>query len=357
MKFRDRKTIPAFLSIDVEPDAFQISGGDSDHWPGYRATYEFAASLRHQLAQASGAKPIFGWYYRMDPQIERVCGRADFAMTAFPDRTTALREEGDYFGVHTHPLRWSNERQLWVHDFGDRQWLRDCTKFGLDAFAACTGSPTTLFRAGAGFLCNEIVDVLDNNGVVVDLSLEPVAGWGLRSKTVSSAVDTSPMVGEYTNCVTAPKTPYHPSHDDFRKPGHGDARRILLIPLTTGPGVLPPGGLIAKLKRRLHGTSRPDPVHMLYPTEDDWTERYFWDLVSHQLGSMERPYLSLAIRTDRFESFRAARVCRVFTELARHPLARRLRFVDPIGVQEQIAPQPVPHEVNHRARSSSSGRD
>jgi len=44
-------------------------------------------------------------------------------------------------------------------------------------------------------------------------------------------------------------------------------------------------------------------VHMLYPTEDDWTERYFWDLVSHQLGSMERPYLSLAIRTDRLDSF------------------------------------------------------
>jgi len=171
-----RETIPAFLSIDVEPDGFQISRADGEHWPGYRATCEFAVSLRHQLAQASGAKPIFGWYYRMDPQIEQVCGRADVAMTAFPDRTAALCEEGDYFGVHSHPLRWSNERQLWVHDFGDRQWLRDCTKFALDAFAASSGSPTKLFRAGAGFLCNEIVDVLDKNGVVVELGLEPVAG-------------------------------------------------------------------------------------------------------------------------------------------------------------------------------------
>lgn len=339
MKIRDRETIPAFLSIDVEPDAFQISCDEREHWPGYGTTFEFAVLLRHQLAQASGAKPIFGWYYRMDPQIEQVCGRADFAITAFPERTGALCEEGDYFGVHTHPLRWSNERRLWVHDLSDRQWLRDCTKFSLDAFTACNGSPTKHFRSGAAFLCDDIVDVLDKNGVVVDLSLEPVAGWGLHSKKVQSAVDSSPIVGEYTNCVTAPKTPYHPSHEDFRRPAYGDGRRILLVPLATGPAALPSGGLISKLKRRLHGTSKPNLV-MLDPTEDDWPgERCFWDVVSHQLGAMERPFLSLAIRTDRFESRRAARVRRVFTALAQHPLAKRLRFVDPVEVKEQITPQ------------------
>ena len=343
MKTRDRETIPAFLSIDVEPDALQISRDDREHWPGYRQTYDFAVSLRGRLAQVSGAKPIFGWYYRMDPQIEQVCGRADVAMTAFSDRTAALREEGDYFGVHAHPMRWSKDRQLWVHDFGDRQWLRDSTKFALDAFTACNGSPARLFRSGAGFMSNEIVDVADRNGVVAELSLEPVAGWGLRSKVVPGAVDTSPIVGDYTNCVMAPKTPYHPSHGDFRKAGDGDARRILLIPLTTGPALLPPRGLISRLKRRLRGKAEPEAVHMLYPAEDDWSERYFWDLVSHRLRSMERPYLSLAIRTDRLESFRAARVCRVFTELTRHPLAKRLRFVDPLAVKEQIAPQPARH--------------
>ena len=330
--------IPSFLSIDVEPDAFQISRDDKEHWPGYRATYEFAVLLRNELAQASGAKPVFGWYYRTDPQIEQVCGRADFAITAFPDRTAVLREEGDYFGVHTHPLRWSDERRLWVHDLSDRQWLRDCTKFSLDAFAACNGSPTRLFRAGIGFLCNDIVDVLDKNGVVADLSLEPVTGWGLHSPIAPTSIDSSPIVGEYTNCVTAPKTPYHPSYEDFRRPGYIDARRILLIPLSTGPAVLPRRGLISKLKRRLNGASPRNPV-MLYPTVDWPSEHYFWDLVSYQLGTMERPYLSLAIRTDRFESDRAARVCRIFTVLAKHPLAKRLRFVDPLAVSEEITPQ------------------
>jgi hypothetical protein len=337
------ETIPAFLSIDVEPDAFQISRDQTDHWPGYAATYEFARSLRRELARVSGAKPIFGWYYRMDPQIEQVCGRADFAMRAFPDRTVSLLEEGDYFGVHAHALRWSDERQLWVHDFGDRQWLRDSTKFALDAFAACSGSPAKLFRAGAGFLTNDIIEVLDENGVVIELALEPVAGWGLHTKDVSSSVDKSPMVGEYTNCVMAPRTPYHPSREDFRKPGNCDALRILLVPLTTGVGVLPSGGLMARLKRRLHAEPKPNPVRMLYLTEDDWTERGFWDLVSHQLRTMERPYVSLGIRTDRFGSFRAARVCRVLTALTNHPLAKRLRFVDPLDVKEQITPERARH--------------
>lgn len=342
MKFR-RETIPAFLSIDVEPDAFQISRDQSEHWPGYGTTFEFVRSLRRELARVSGTKPIFGWYYRMDPQIEQACGRADVAMTAFPDRATALRGEGDYFGVHAHPLRWSDEHRLWVHDFGDPQWLRDSTKFALDAFAACNGSASKLFRAGAGFLSNEIVDVLDKNGVAIELGLEPVAGWGLHTKTVSGGVDKSPIVGEYTNCAMAPRTPYHPSREDFRQPGNGDSLRILMIPLSTGSGMLPSGGLISRLKRRLHANPEPTPVQMLYPTEDDWTERGFWDLVSHQLRSMERPYVSLGIRTDRFDSFRAARVCRVLMALTRHPLAKRLRFVDPLEVKEQITPKPASH--------------
>jgi len=335
MKFR-RDTIPAFLSIDVEPGAFQISRDDEHHWPGYAETYEFLESLRPKLAQASGTKAVFGWYFRMDPQIEQVCGRADVAMTAFPDRTDALQEKGDYFGVHTHPLRWCVERRLWIHEFRDRQWVGDSTRFALDAFAACTGSPASFFRSGAGFLCEEIVEALEQKGVVAELGLEPVAGWALRSKVVPSTVDSSPIVGESVNCASAPRTPYYPSREDFRKPGNADARRVLLIPLTTGPRELPARGLIPRLKSRLHGTPEAAPVRMLFPTKDDWTERDFWDVVSQALERMNRPYVSLAIRTDPLSSRPAARVCRVLKALTQHPLAQRLRFVNPHDVLNEI---------------------
>jgi hypothetical protein len=334
MKARGRETIPAFLSVDVEPDAFQIPRDDTQKWPGYGAIFEFSQRLREELVRQSGVKPNFGWYYRMDPQIEEVCGRADVAMTAFPDRTAVLQEEGDYFGVHAHPLRWSTEQRLWVHDFGDRKWLRECTIFSLDAFKACNGSPAKLYRAGAGFLNNDVVDVLDNHGVLLELSLEPVASWGLSSKVVSTGVDCSPIVGEFTNCVTAPQTPYRPAREDFRRPGYGEARHILLIPLSTGLPFLP--SWRGKLKRLLYGPPRPDSVSMLYPTSDWPSGRYFWDLVAQQLQSMQRPYLSLAIRTDAPDSKRTATVCRLLAALSQHPLARQLRFVNPLQVKEEI---------------------
>jgi hypothetical protein len=351
MKLRRRNPVPAFLSIDVEPDAMQISPDRGDPWLGYAATYEFVQSLRIELARTSGAKPVFGWYFRMDPQIERVCGRPDFAMQAFPKRIDTLRQHDDYFGVHPHAMRWSAERKTWVHDFSDRQWLRFTTQFALDAFADCTGARPRVFRGGAGFLSDDIVDVIDREGVEAELGLEPVAGWGLRAKVVPGVLDKSPIVGEYTNCASAPKTPYHPSHENFLKPGNTDARRILMIPLTTGVGVLPPRGLIARLRRHWHGHPGNDEVRVLYPTEDDWTERGFWDLIAHRIDSMERPYVSLGIRTDRLDSFRAARVCRVFRELLRHPLAKRLRFVHPLDVKDAITPRPASPAAAHRTAS------
>lgn len=359
MNLRRRKIIPAFLSIDVEPDALQISPDRGDPWLGYAATYEFVQALRIELARTSGLKPVFGWYFRMDPQIERACGRADFAMQAFPKRIDMLRQHGDYFGVHPHAMRWCAERKTWVHDFSDRQWLRFTTQFALDAFADCAGSRARVYRGGAGFLSDDIVDVIDRDGVEAELALEPVAGWGLRSKVVPGALDKSPIVGEYTNCAGAPRTPYHPSRENFLERGNTDARRILMIPLTTGAGVVPPRGLIARLRRRRRGAGK-DEVRVLYPTEDDWTERGFWDLVAHRMDSMERPYVSLGIRTDRLDSFRAARVCRVFRELLTHPLAKRLRFVHPLDVKDAITPRPASPEAGHRrlsriARGASPG--
>jgi hypothetical protein len=294
MKARENNAIPAFLSIDVEPDAFQVSRDHTQKWSGYGAVFDLSLTLREELSVRSGVKPHFGWYYRMDPQIEEVCGRADAAMTSFPQRTQRLRDEGDYFGVHSHPLRWSAKHRLWVHDFGDRAWLRECTEFSLDAFERCNGSQPQVYRAGASFLNNDIIEVLDDHGVALE-------------------------------------------RGEFRRIGsNGDARRLLLIPLSTGARTLP--SWRSKIRQRLRATPEPDRVEMLYPTIDWPSERYFWDVVSHQLQSMERPYLSLAIRTDPPDSLPTAKLRRLFRALVKHPLAKRLRFVNPVHVAEAITP-------------------
>jgi len=326
-------TIPAFLSVDVEPDAFQLSRSDPPTWAGYTATVEFAEGLRSALVARTGAAPRFGWYFRTDPQIAEVYGRPDHVLVKFPHQVTQLQARGDYFGVHAHAIRWSEHRQLWVHDFGDGDWHAHSTRFALDAYARWAGCPAERFRSGAGFLTNGIVDVIDQCGIKVDLTLEPVSGWGLVASAVAAGVDSSPIVGPYTDCQTAPRVPYRPARHDFRVRTRRHSRNLVMVPLSTSP-LFPEPPVWKRAAKWLLG--RRQQVQVLYPSAG-WPSGYsYWDLVERQLRSMRRPYLSLAIRTDQSGSAVAAATRRIFQSLSQHPLAERLRFTDPLEVGARL---------------------
>jgi hypothetical protein len=336
MSLRERPTIPAFLHIDVEPDAFQIKSRDEREWSGYSSAYRFVNRLRDDLTRSTGVPAHFGWYFRMDPQIEATCGRADAAIRSFEDRVSALQAAGDYFGVHAHPLRWSAEEQTWVHDFGDTQWLRECTEFSLDCFETCTGGAAELYRSGAGFLNNDIVEILDERGVLMEMSLEPVASWGLNASVVPTGIDSSPIRGVFVDCQNAPHTPYQPARSDFRQRGGDNRRPIVLVPLSTGPRVLPSQHWASKAKRILRGQWKAAPLTVLYPTLDWPSPRHFWDIVAFQLDRTERPYVSLAIRTDAPDSEWMKKAYQLFAALPGHPIAQRLRFVNPLSVRDEL---------------------
>ncbi|MGE5857411.1 MAG: hypothetical protein ACM31K_02870, partial [Solirubrobacterales bacterium] len=68
----ESSTIPAFLSIDVEPDGFQLDRHDPPPWAGYLDLVDFITRLRADLAGWTGRTPRFGWYVRTDPQIAEV---------------------------------------------------------------------------------------------------------------------------------------------------------------------------------------------------------------------------------------------------------------------------------------------
>jgi hypothetical protein len=326
-------TIPAFLSVDVEPDAFQLSRRDPQGWEGFQTTVEVGERLRLALSARSGASPRFGWYFRMDPQIGEVYGRPDHAVTAFPDLVARLQARGDYFGVHAHAIRWSERERLWVHDFGDASLHAHSIRFALDVYARWAGVPARRFRSGAGFLTNGIVAVIDDRGVTVDLTLEPVRGWGLTASAVTAGIDSSPMLGAYTDCHTAPRVPYRPSRRDFRVRARRNGRDVVMIPLTTSTLVRRQSAWKRTAKWLL---GRRPQAQVLYPGAGWPDGNSYWDLVEHQLRSMRRPYLSLAIRTDRANSAAAPRVRQIFEALPQHPLAARLRFIDPLEVVDQL---------------------
>ena len=333
-----RDTIPTFLSFDVEPDGFQLPRHDPPAWGGYDAMFDFSEHLRSRLAERSGAAPQFGWYFRTDPQIAEVYGRADHVLETYPERVSHLMSMRDYFGVHAHAIRWSPKRKIWVHDFADREWLAHCARFSLESFAQWAGRPAERTRWGAGLLTNEIIAALDECGVKIDLTLEPVAGWGLTATEVATSIDTSPMVGEYTDCRAAPRVPFHPAHHDFRVSDGESGRDLLMVPLSTAP-VISPLSLWRRVARSLRYGSKAGAadVQVLYPGVEWPSPGFYWDLVAKQLRAMKRPYLSLAIRTDADDLKIAARVRRLFEALPDHPLATRLRFVDPLAVATNLA--------------------
>ncbi len=322
-------TIPTIFSIDIEPDAFQILPDATPQWRGHENAGAFAGWLREMLTRRSAAVPRFGWYLRMDPQIEQVFGRADTAAAAFPSRIAQIKADGDYLGVHMHPLRWSDGQRRWLHDFHDRDWLRHCTQFSLDAFERWSGSPASMFRAGAGFLGDDIISVLEDRGVEFELSLEPVAQAQHETNHVGTGVDTSPIVGKYVGCENAPDTPYRPDRADFRQRDRSGTRTLHIVPLTAGPYAIPKRDWWSRSKRMLHRFRTPLQPHLYNPASPWPSADYFWDLVAHRLSTMPRPYLSLAIRTDAPESVPSQRIRSLFAALAHHPLGERLRFLEP----------------------------
>ena len=330
--FRKNKLIPAFLSFDVEPDGFQLPRSAPPPWPGYGAMFEIAEKLRSRLFERSGVVPKFGWYFRTDPQIAEVYGGANSALVEFPDRIATFRAHGDYFGVHCHPIRWCQDRRQWVHDIGDA-WIAKCTRSALDAFAEWQGSPALRFRAGGGYLSNTMVDIIDEGGVKVDLSLEPVKGWWLYSSDVQTAIDSSPIIGKYTDCDTAPRVAYRPAREDFRIRGSESGRRLIMIPHTTA--AKPEASFWRKVVQRLHHRPSGDAM-MLYPSVEWPSAAFFWDTVARQIQSMHKPYLSLGFRTDAPGSLLVTRVRQILDALPQHGLAERLRFVDPIDVAPRL---------------------
>lgn len=349
--------IPTFLSIDVEPDGFQFASGETPGWRGFDAAYVFMESLREILMRSTGAVPHFGWYLRMDPQIEQVYGRPDAAARAFPRRLSVLRSCGDSFGVHMHPLRRSQEHARWVHDFRDRAWLRECTHASLDAFERWEGRPARLFRSGAGFLNEDIVDVLDERGVEYELSLEPVTHWKQRAEEVGTGIDSAPTIGDFIDCEHVPMTPYRPARGNFQRRGGRDARSIHLVPMTAGPYALARPGWWSATKRVVRRYYKPLNRH-LYSPLDPWpSPRYFWDLIAHRLAGMKRPYLSLAIRTGAADSPPSQRYRAMLAALAGHPLRDSLRFVEPgSGLQSVHGAHPGEEQKAFAPASLHSGR-
>jgi hypothetical protein len=327
-------SIPTVLRIDVEPDEFQPEVGQKP-WRGFVSMTTLTEELRERLASRSGHTPHFTWFLRLDPDIERCFGRVDFVVHRHNDLFDRLVAHKDPLGIHVHSHRWDEKRSVAFSDHADYAWTTYCLRVAAEAFTHCFGEPVRRSSQGGYFLTETILDAAIAAGIKVDVTAEP----GLAAKTADpsfGAYATAPS-GDFRDC---PRRPYYPSPNRLTVPSSSiaNSRPILIVPLTAYDYLTALQPWPRRFAKRLLGIRRQH--FPLNPWKEWPSPKTYWDLVAQAADDQPACYFALAIRTDTPGSVTHERYRQLLEYLPNHPVAERLRFVDPLGPEIQALATP-----------------
>jgi hypothetical protein len=327
--------IPTVLRIDIEPDETQPEVGKKP-WQGFVRIATLAEELRERLASRSGHAFHPTWFLRLDPDIERCFGQVDFVVHRHNDLFDRLIGHGDPLGIHVHPYRWDEKRSVAFSDHADNAWPSYCLTVAAEAFAHCFGEPALRSSQGGPFLTETLLDAEVAAGIKVDVTAEP----GLAPATESpsfGAYATAPS-GDFRDC---PRRPYYPSRDRHAVPSSScaESRPILIVPLTAYDYVTALQSWPRRFAKRLLGIRR---LHFPLNPWKEWpSPKIYWDLVAQAADDQPACYFACAIRTDTPGSVTHERYRQLLEYLPNHPIAERLRFVDPLGPEIRALATPV----------------
>jgi len=317
--------IPAVWRIDVEPDEHQPEVGQNP-WQGFVSIATLAEELRERLASRSGHAVHPTWFLRLDPDIERCFGRADFVVRRHNELFDRLIGHGDPLGIHVHPYQWDEERSVAFADHADNAWTTHCLTVAAEAFAQCFGEPVRRSCQGGYFLTEIVLNAAVAAGIEVDVTAEP--GLGPKTADPSFGAYASAPSGDFRDC---PRRPYYPSRNRFATPSSSlaDGRPILIVPLTSYDYYTALQSWPRRFAKRL--LRRPRHHLPLNPWKEWPSPKIYWDLVGQAADDQPACYFAFAIRTDAPGSVMHERIRRLLEYLPNHPVAERLQFVDPLG--------------------------
>ena len=325
--------IPVILCIDVEPDERLIDYGTPKDWEGFTETSEFFSALRPRMAAATGAPANLSWFFRMDPQIERVYGSPGWVVKRYGELIGRLERDGDELGLHTHAWRWDEDLRSWVADHGNQEWVNHCLRQSFAAYRSAFGRDCASFRFGDHWMSNETMDLLESLGARFDLTVEP----GRIPRSIQCLTDT--YTGSLPDYVSAPRRPYRPSRLDFRMAGPQHERDLWAIPLSTGKEP----GRFTGLKRAAKALGidlrkRNDTV----PLNLALGAPLFRAMMDALLADKGETYLALIVRTDACLPARfRANVAENLNFVLSHPLASSFKFSRPTEAISLLTGSPL----------------
>ncbi len=274
---RLRKPLPLVVCVDVEPDERRPGDADSD-WAGFELLLDRVGELRDRVAELAAGPTALTWFVRADPQIEELHGDPAWALRRYRDRLVALRDAGDEIGVHAHAWRRDGER--WLVDHGDPKWVEHCFATAIAAYREVFGTVPPCARGGDRFLNERAVALLEQSGVLADVTVEP------RMPSTAGIVAEEPTTGELPDYTSVPEVVYRPSTADFRR-AEGERRRLVMVPLTAaGPELLYPWMDQNTFSRRLNERLAEGPgSHLAFAVRSDLPlVDVHWERVVDNLG-------------------------------------------------------------------------
>jgi len=315
--------IPAVWRIDIEPDEFEVSAGQPP-WTGFVTMASVVRELRGQLEERTGAPVCLSWFPRFDPEIGRSYGQADFVFDRYRPLFDELQEAGDVFGTHIHYYRWDPRQGAMYSEHTDVDWITHCVDMSAETFEQCFGEPLQRASQGGFFLHDAVVRRSAALGIEVDVTPEP--GLGALTDTISFGAYATQPSPDFRGF---PRRPYYPSRTALSVPANSwaEAHPMMLVPLTAydyeGAGLPWIRRIARKIFRRSHSPLNPWKV---------WADpSAYWDFMERAADEGPARYIAFAVRTDSPSSRAFRQAQDLFEYLPRHPIARRLRFVDPLS--------------------------
>ena len=245
------RTVYAVIGCDVDPDRLGFLDGvpqpsDGLSWRGAREGIPALKELLHGVTDEAGRAPVITWLIRADEQVRELEGHDGWFARTHEPLLRSLRASGDELGWHPHFWRRGHGTRTWYQEIEDIDWQVEMLHQAHEDLVTCLPGPPTSVRMGWAYLNNRACRALEDLGIAVEFSAIP----GYRTLTARASARRENLFDWYAS----PRSPFRPSHADYRRPAEGTEQpgRLLEAPSfvsTSLPWALVSGVQLARKTR------------------------------------------------------------------------------------------------------------
>jgi hypothetical protein len=219
--------VPIHIAIDLEPDE-RMPEGAAKSFDNAGVAFEEMMARRSDIERATGAQAHFGWYVRMDRQIQALYGDANAIADRYRLQLTAAEGAGDEVGLHVHSIE-PRANGGWRANYADASLIDAIIEESVSNFRDVFGRPCRAARLGDMWSSRRAAEKFAALGVRYDLSRES----GLRSLALSKNYPGTNSLGRSPSMLGIPVGPFNPLDNAVGPQGEMEDLPIWSIPLSS----------------------------------------------------------------------------------------------------------------------------